>query len=131
MNTQNHLFENSSQIPEQLYVELMNKLKIDFQSNEVKNTLIVINKNIPRIIVKSKTDMIQEIIRESVNWENREPILLEITRSRVLLSRIQQICKEHGISLKKQNPRWTEQEEIIQQSGVRNLIGRYSRIISF
>ena len=34
METQNFLYDNSSKIPEGLYIELMNKLKIDFENKE-------------------------------------------------------------------------------------------------
>ena len=50
--TQSFLFEHSAELPEGLYIELMNKLKIDFDKKETeqpKLSVVVIDRNIPRL----------------------------------------------------------------------------------
>ena len=48
MNTQSFLFENSSKIPEGIYIELMNKLKLDFEKNET--TVMIENRSLRKEI---------------------------------------------------------------------------------
>ena len=50
METQNYLFSNSKEIPEGLYIELMNKLKIDFESTKKEKSVLIINKSISKVI---------------------------------------------------------------------------------
>ena len=104
MNTQKMLFERSAEMPEGLYLDLMNQLKLDFDNNKVN--VIVIPTTLPKHIVIRKSEMIQNIIRESVNWENREEILLKIT-GRCMYSEVKDLCLSKGLPTMKINPKWT------------------------
>jgi len=117
METQTLLFNRSAELPEQLYVELMNKLKIDFDNSAKKTNVLVINRCVPRTIVIKKCELIQTIVRTSVNWVNREDILQEVTRPRITMTRIVEICDEHNIPVRKQNPRWEQQRALLNQIG--------------
>ena len=107
MNTQKMLFERSAEMPEGLYLDLMNQLKLDFDNNKVK--VIVIPTTLPKHIVISKREMIQNIIRDSINWADREEILLKIT-GRCMYSEIKDICLLKGLPTMKINPRWRQLE---------------------
>jgi hypothetical protein len=120
METQTLLFSRSSEIPEQLYIELMNKLKIDFEKREKtenKTNILVINRCVPQTVPVKKHELIQAIVVASVNWEDREDILKEITQRIILMSRVVEICKEHNIPTRKQNPRWEHQRELLNHVG--------------
>jgi hypothetical protein len=117
METQTLLFNRSAELPEQLYVELMNKLKIDFDNSAKKTNVLVINRCVPRTIMIKKCELIQTIVRASVNWENREDILQEVTHSRITMTRVVEICDQHNIPVRKQNPRWEQQRALLNQIG--------------
>jgi len=51
METQNVLFRRSSEIPEGLYLELMNSLKIDFENNQRPIKVIIVDED-TQILVK-------------------------------------------------------------------------------
>jgi len=110
MNTQNLLHDRSSEIPEGLYLELMNKLKIDFdqkqQSEGNKTKVVILNRSIPCTIARSKQELIVDIVKKSVDWVDREEILLKVSNKRVMFCEIKDICLEHGLCTRKQNPRW-------------------------
>ena len=112
MNTQNLLFERSSEMPEGLYIELMNKLKIDFSDNKEKNTIVVL-KSIPKHVQMTKQEMIQQIVKESVGWEDREAILMYITQKRLCISDLKNICMTRKLATMKINRKWVEQEEML------------------
>jgi hypothetical protein len=112
MNTQNLLFERSSEMPEGLYIELMNKLKIDFGDNEKKMTIITVSKGLPKYIQMSKQEMIQQIIKESVEWEDRQDILLHVTQKRLIMSDLKELCITRKLPTMKLNPKWVKQEEL-------------------
>jgi hypothetical protein len=80
METQRLLFENSKQIPEGLYIELMNKLKIDFDNVKTEKTILVINKSIAKHVLSSKRELIEKVITCSIAWEDREDALIRINR---------------------------------------------------
>jgi hypothetical protein len=116
MNTQNLLYSNSDKISEGLYIELMNNLKIDFDNNE-KKIFFVITKCLPSTIAISKREMIQNIIKESQDWVDREELLVKIT-GRIPYFEIKRICLERKLPVMKTNPRWVRevnQLEEIQQ----------------
>ena len=125
MNTQNLLHERSSEIPEGLYIELMNKLKIDFDQKQlsegIKTKVVVLNRSIPSSIVRSKQELIIEIVQKSVDWVDREEVLLKISNKRIMFSEIQSIAKRHSIDTKKQNPRWRQQSNLY--NSLRNVNG--------
>lgn len=114
METQNFLYENSSKMPEGLYIELMNKLKIDFETKEpeTKIKIIVINKKLPKMILCSKEKLLKDIIKYTINFENREEILLNIIGKPY--QTIRNICNIYEIPLMCLNPRWVAQEEVFQ-----------------
>ena len=116
METQNFLYDNSSKIPEGLYIELMNKLKIDFENkeSEKKTKVIVINRKLPKWIACTKQKLIQDIIKHVVNFENREEILLKVT-SNIWINGIKKMCKEYNIPTMCINPRWQRQEDLLQR----------------
>ena len=116
METQNFLYDNSSKIPEGLYIELMNKLKIDFENkeSEKKTKVIVINRKLPKWIACTKQKLIQDIIKHVVNFENREEILLKLT-SNIWMPDIKKMCKEYEIPTTCINPRWQRQEDLLQR----------------
>ena len=114
METQNFLYNNSSKIPEGIYIELMNKLKIDFENNEKKTKVIVINRKIPKLIMCTKQKLIQDIIKHTINFENREEIMLKIT-GRIWINEIKQMCKEYKIPTMCINPDWKRQDDILQR----------------
>ena len=117
MNTQGLLFERSGEIPEGLYVELMNKLKTDFINNEQqsKTLIVILSKNIPKKIVMSKEELIQQIIKKSVDWEDREEVLIKINRMSYWV--LKDYCIIRSVPIIKVNPRWIEQERLIQNHG--------------
>ena len=119
MNTQNLLHERSADIPEGLYIDLMNKLKIDFETKEEKSekqTLIVVRPSLPSRIQLTKEAMIKNIIIASINWENREEILLKITKKRLFIDDLKKICDEKGLPTMGVNPRWVEQQRILSEN---------------
>ena len=116
MNTQSLLFERSAEIPEGLYLELMNKLKIDFKEPLVSTKIIVVTKSLPRTVSMSKQELIQQIIKESIDWEDRENILLLITKKRTGYDEIKELCSTRKLPTMKENPRWAAQQEILTQN---------------
>ena len=122
MNTQNILHDRSSEIPEGLYLELMNKLKIDFDQAQSNNTkILIINKSVPKVIARSKHELIIEIVQKSSEWNDCEEVLLKISNKRVMFSEVKKICITHGIKITKQNPRWTNQNNLY--ASLRNAAG--------
>ena len=107
MNTQNYLFENSDKVPEQLYVELMNKLKMDFDSPLV----VVIDKLVPSTVVCKKTELVQRIMQKSKTWNDREDVLQKI----VTMSHreLKKLCDARSIGTMKPNPKYTRQYQTI------------------
>ena len=114
METQSVLFSHSSELPEGLYLELMNKLKIDFENK--KTCIIVINKSIAKTVLSSKKELVENVITRSLNWEDRENVLIKINR--MSYWELKEFCITRQIPIMKINPRWARQQEIIQRSGV-------------
>jgi hypothetical protein len=125
MNTQNLLHDRSSEIPEGLYLELMNKLKIDFdqkqQSEGNKTKVVILNRSIPCTIARSKQELIVDIVKKSVDWVDREEILLKVSNKRVMFCEVKDIAINHGLSTRKQNPRWRQQSDLY--NSLRNVRG--------
>ena len=115
METQNYLFSNSKEIPEGLYIELMNKLKIDFESTKKEKSVLIINKSISKNVVSSKKELIESIIKCSVDWEDREEVLIKINR--MCYSVLKDYCISRGVPVMKVNPRWIEQERLMENQG--------------
>ena len=115
METQRILFENSKDIPEGLYIELMNKLKIDFDKAKTEKSVLVINKSVAKHIVCTKKELIEKVITCSVSWEDREDALIKINR--MSYWKLKEYCISRGLGIMKVNPRWTEQERLIRLSG--------------
>ena len=128
MNTQSLLFERSGEIPEGLYVDLMNKLKIDFVNSEQerpKTVVIILSKSLPRRVLMSKQELVQQIIKASVDWEDREEILCFITKKRIMYSELQELCSARTLPIMKVNPRWAEQHAILSRNaGARELFNQ-------
>ena len=125
METQNCLYSNSKEIPEGLYIELMNKLKIDFeqkqQSEGNKTKVVVLNRSIPCSIARSKQELIVEIVQKSVDWTDREEILLKVSNKRIMFGEVKNIALRHNINIVKQNPRWRQQSDLY--NSLRNVRG--------
>jgi hypothetical protein len=115
METQRILFENSKDIPEGLYIELMNKLKIDFDKAKTEKSVLVINKSVAKHILYSKKELIEKVITCSVDWEDREDALIKINR--MSYWKLKEYCISRGLGIMKVNPRWIEQERLIRLSG--------------
>ena len=117
METQNLLHQRSSEIPEGLYIDLMNKLKVDFDNDKPKKQIIVIHKSIAKTIACTKCELIQQIIKKSVDWTDREEILLNLPlKSYSELKNF--CCRRHGLPTMKLNPRWAENEVLIEQNHI-------------
>ena len=117
MNTQHLLFERSSEMPEGLYIELMNKLKIDFGENngQKKTTVITVTNGLPKHIQMTKHELIQQVIKESVEWVDRENILLYVTGKRLRVSDLKELCITRKLRTMKLNPKWMKQEEMFNE----------------
>jgi len=113
METQNLLHERSSEIPEGLYIDLMNKLKTDFDQIKNKVTIIVINRSIAKTVLASKKELVEAIIKTSVNWPERENVLININR--MSYYQLKEFCISRSTPIMKLNPRWSEQDSIIQK----------------
>ena len=119
MNTQSFLFENSSQIPEGIYIELMNRLKLDFEKKESEPELsvVVIDRNIPETIAVCKNQLIDSLIKKSETFENRTdmPNRTQFIQDlmRADYKSIKLLCKTHRIPLRKQNPDWKRQSDAV------------------
>ena len=125
MNTQTLLFERSSDMPEGLYIELMNKLKLDFEkkeeTTEVKSVAVVINRSIAKYVQMKKSVMIQSIVKASIDSPDREELLLKLTTERLLLSDVKDLCFKYKLSTMCINPRWTRQQLLMTQYPSLNL----------
>jgi len=114
MNTQNLLHERSADIPEGLYIELMNRLKIDFESNQEKSKemkVIIINRLLPSRISMTKYELLQQIIKNSVDWDDREEILASLPR--IAYFKLKELSIVRGLPVMKENPRWLAQSETL------------------
>ena len=112
--TQSFLFEHSAEIPEGLYIELMNKLKIDFDKKETeqpKLSVIVIDYHIPQCIAIKKKDLIDSLIKKSETFENRTEFIQELMRKDYYS--IKALCKVHKIDTQKENPKWKRQSDAV------------------
>ena len=76
MNTVALLQDNSDKIPEGLYLDLMNKLKLDFDDKakliDPSNVpeVVVINRNINKMIVMSRAEMVAKLISKCFTFED-------------------------------------------------------------
>jgi hypothetical protein len=112
--TQSFLFEHSEELPEGLYIQLMNKLKIDFdkkETEEPKLTIVVIDRNIPAYIAIKKKDLIDSLIKKSETFENRTHFIQDLMRKDY--TTIKALCKVHQIDTQKENPKWKRQSEAV------------------
>ena len=111
MNTQTLLYENSDKMPEGLYLELMNKLKIDFDKAPEPTKVVIITKSLPKKVLMTKTELVQNIIRESIKWPNREDVLNKIVK--MCYWELRQFCKMYKLTTMKPNPQWKQQQECV------------------
>jgi hypothetical protein len=112
--TQSFLFEHSAELPEGLYIQLMNKLKIDFdkkETEEPKLSVVVIDRNIPEYIAIKKKVLIDSLIKKSETFENRTQFIQELMRKDYYS--IKALCKVHNIDTQKENPNWKRQSEAV------------------
>jgi hypothetical protein len=132
MNTQSILHENSEKIPEGLYLQLMNTLKLDFDENQNKNTtevtkLVVVDKRIPRYTHMSKRELLQNIVEKSKDWPDRETVLVGILK--MSWWELKKFCISRGnLPIMKENPRWTRQNDILSSEQIRNLVDSSQRL---
>jgi hypothetical protein len=118
MNTQEILFKNSAQMPEGLYIDLMKALKIDFedhQKDKVDKVLIITN-SLPRTISMTKKELILSIIAKSVDWEDRQEVLLSMNDLRY--DQLKELCISRRIATMKLNARWVHQQNLIMSQNV-------------
>ena len=103
VETQKYLFEHSAELPEGLYLALMNKLKIDYDNGVVK---IVYRYPIKQYVQMNKSDMLQMIIDETIGYPDRDNILKRI----VIMTAIQlrRYCRTNSWEVTKKNPKFIE-----------------------
>jgi hypothetical protein len=116
MNTQEILFRNSAQIPEGLYVDLMKALKIDFDNKEKVDKVLVLNNSLPRTISMTKKELILSIIAKSVDWEDRQEVLLNVMS--LHYHELKELCISRRIATMKLNARWVHQQNLMNSSNV-------------
>jgi hypothetical protein len=92
----------------------MNKLKTDFENK--KTCVIVVNKSIAKTVLSSKKELVESVITRSLNWEDRENVLIKINR--MCYWELKDFCISRQVPIMKTNPRWVKQQEIIKNSGV-------------
>ena len=90
MNTQSYLFDIKESIPEGIYLELMNKLKLDFDNPSQKKV-----KPIPY----KKNELLMVIGQQSVNWTNRDSVLSQLATFD--MTRLKSWCERNNISVNK------------------------------
>ena len=69
-NVQSYMFENSEKFTNEVYIELMAKLQIDY-NNRNKQEVVIINRSVSSQIVMKKKDMIKYLITESITWQDK------------------------------------------------------------
>ena len=111
MNTQSFLFENSAELPEGLYLQLMNKLKLDFENPPVELKIICIDNNVPSTVVIRKKELKENIIKASIDWPDREEILLKLITMSVV--DLKALCFKAKLPTMKANPRYIKQTQIV------------------
>jgi hypothetical protein len=109
METQKYLFEHSAELPEGLYLELMNKLKIDYDNpvapvvqTVVKTVYLSISKWVP----KNRADFLQMIIDKTVDYPNRDEILKRTVTMQVY--QLRRYCQTNSWDVTKLNPKWVQ-----------------------
>jgi hypothetical protein len=90
MNTQSYLFDVKESIPEGIYLELMNKLKIDFDNPPPKKV-----KPVPY----KKSELLIIIGQKSITWTNRDIVLSQIAK--LNMTQLKSWCKRNNIPITK------------------------------
>ena len=103
-------------MPEGLYLQLMNSLKIDFDKPAQQTRIIVLNRSIPRIISMNKYELLQQVIVNSKTWVDREEILMKINR--MMYHELKKFSVSRNLPVAKENPRWVSQQEILSRSNI-------------
>jgi hypothetical protein len=118
MNTQEILFKNSAQMPEGLYVDLMKALKIDFEDHQKEKVdkVLIITNSLPRTISMTKKELILSIIAKSVEWEDRQEVLLSLMS--LHYHELKELCMTRRIATMKLNARWVNQQNLINSQNV-------------
>ena len=110
------MYSNSDKIPEGLYLQLMNSLKIDFDKPPTQTRIIVLNRSIPRIISMNKYDLLQQVIVNSKTWTDREEVLMKINR--MTYHELKEFSVSRNLPVSKENPRWVRQQVIMSRNNV-------------
>jgi hypothetical protein len=118
MNTQEILFKNSAQMPEGLYIDLMKALKIDFEDHQKEKVdkVLIITNSLPRTISMTKKELISSIIAKSVEWEDRQEVLLSLMS--LHYHELKELCMTRRIATMKLNARWVHQQNLINSQNV-------------
>jgi len=103
VETQKYLFEHSAELPEGLYLALMNKLKIDYDNGPVK---IVYAYPIKRYVPMNKADIFQMIIDKTIGYPDRENILKRVVVMTAM--QLRRYCRTNSWELIKKNPKFIE-----------------------
>ena len=112
MNTQRVIFERSSEIPEGLYLELMNKLQLDYHDvNQHKIKVLIINRSFPRTVLMNKNELLENIIKKSIDWEDRTEVLVNIIK--MSWNTLRNFCKSRDLPTMKENIKWERQNDIV------------------
>ncbi len=118
MNTQEILFKNSAQMPEGLYIDLMKALKIDFEDHQKEKVdkVLIITNSLPRTISMTKKELILSIIAKSVEWEDRQEVLLSLMS--LHYHELKELCMTRRIATMKLNTRWVNQQNLINSQNI-------------
>lgn len=93
MNTQSYLFENKETIPDGLYLDLMNKLKLDFDTKPAPK---------PKMKDMNKSEIIFMLGKCSILAPERiDMVWLERYIEVADVKDLRKYCKDNGISCKK------------------------------
>jgi len=103
VETQKYLFDHSAELPEGLYIELMNKLKIDFDNGPTK---IVYAYPIKRYIKMNKADILHMILDKITDYPDKDEIIKHIMVANV--AALTRYCNVKHWGTTKKNPKFIE-----------------------
>jgi hypothetical protein len=104
----------------------MNNLKLDFEENQ-KVRVVVIDKSINRTVFMNKKELLQHVIENSKEWEDRETVLIGIIQ--MSWFQLKDFCKSRKLSFMKENPRWTRQNSVLTNSQISDMVDYTQRQI--
>ena len=91
MNTQSYLFEIKESLPDGIYLELMNKLKLDFDNPPQHKV---------KMVPYKKNELLMLIGQKSVNWSNRDLILAQVAKYNMV--NLKNWCNTNGVPIERE-----------------------------